>query len=95
MEDTKTIYSAVYLICAKEYGEYIYKISGTKNIIILNDCIFMCACSDYKFIKSEVVKIFKKKYIHRKDIGRDYFKGDYNNMINDIHNIIGICDEDF
>jgi len=39
-------------------------------------------------LEKKLISDFKNKYKHRKDLGNEYFEGDYNDMINDIHNKI-------
>ena len=89
----------IYLIKEREFiktKEPIYKIGKTKQenlqriksypngsilllYIITNDC-------DKK--EKEIIQKFKEHFIHKKDIGNEYFMGDYNHMINIILSII-------
>ena len=89
----------IYLIKEREFiktKEPIYKIGKTKQenlqriksypngsilllYIITNDC-------DKK--EKEIIQKFKELFIHKKDIGNEYFMGDYNHMINIILSII-------
>ena len=89
----------IYLIKEREFiktKEHIYKIGKTKQenlqriksypngsilllYIITNDC-------DKK--EKEIIQKFKEHFIHKKDIGNEYFMGDYNHMINIILSII-------
>ena len=89
----------IYLIKEREFiktKEPIYKIGKTKQenlqriksypngsilllYIITNDC-------DKK--EKEIIQKFKELFIHKKDIGNEYFLGDYNHMINIILSII-------
>ena len=91
----------IYLIKEREFiktKEPIYKIGKTKQenlqriksypngsilllYIITNDC-------DKK--EKEIIQKFKEHFIHKKDIGNEYFMGDYNHMINIILSIISI-----
>ena len=91
----------IYLIKEREFiktKEHIYKIGKTKQenlqriksypngsilllYIITNDC-------DKK--EKEIIQKFKELFIHKKDIGNEYFMGDYNHMINIILSIISI-----
>ena len=91
----------IYLIKEREFiktKELIYKIGKTKQenlqriksypngsilllYIITNDC-------DKK--EKEIIQKFKEHFIHKKDIGNEYFMGDYNHMINIILSIISI-----
>ena len=89
----------IYLIKEREFiktKEPIYKIGKTKKenlqriksypngsilllYIITNDC-------DNK--EKLIIQKFKELFIHKKDIGNEYFLGDYNHMINIILSII-------
>jgi hypothetical protein len=89
----------IYLIKEREFiknNEEIYKIGKTKQMalkrikdypknsilllyIITNDC-------DKK--EKQIIQKFKEHFIHKKDIGNEYFLGDYNHMINIILSII-------
>ena len=91
----------IYLIKEREFiktKEHIYKIGKTKQenlqriksypngsilllYIITNDC-------DKK--EKLIIQKFKEHFIHKKDIGNEYFMGDYNHMINIILSIISI-----
>ena len=91
----------IYLIKEREFiktKEHIYKIGKTKQenlqriksypngsilllYIITNDC-------DKK--EKEIIQKFKEHFINKKDIGNEYFMGDYNHMINIILSIISI-----
>jgi len=46
------------------------------------------SCSDSVKVEKELLNYFKQKYIHRKDIGNEYFEGDFELMKNDINKII-------
>jgi hypothetical protein len=94
----------IYLIKEREFiktKEKIYKIGKTKQenlqriksypngsilllYIITNDC-------DKK--EKLIIQKFKEHFIHKKDIGNEYFTGDYNHMINIILSIISISNE--
>jgi hypothetical protein len=69
----------------------IYKIGKTKfpkdSILILK-----IACHDNNVCEKEILVIFKKKFIERKDIGVDYFQGDCRRMN---LNIISIVNKHF
>lgn len=89
----------IYLIQEREFiksGEKIYKIGKTKqkNLKRLQNypkgskLIFQCICDDCDTVEIKLINIFKKKYIQQKDIGTEYFKGNYDDMIVDIYNCI-------
>jgi len=89
----------IYLIKLREFiktNENIYKIGRTsqnnmqrfyqypKNSVIL----FQMSCKNSKEIEKKIIYIFKEKYILKKEIGTEYFEGNYINMIEDIYNIL-------
>lgn len=89
----------IYLIKEREFvksGEDIYKIGKTKqqNLKRLQNypkgskLIFQCICDNCDTTEVRLINIFKKKYIQQNDIGIEYFKGDYKDMIIDIYNCI-------
>ena len=45
-------------------------------------------CDNSNESEKEIIIIFKNKYIFRKDIGNEYFEGNFINMIDDIYKII-------
>lgn len=86
----------IYLLKEREFiktKENIYKVGMTmkenhkrfnqypKGSILL----FQIICNDCKNIEKHVVKKFKKTFKQRKDIGNEYFEGDYKNMIDIIY----------
>ena len=89
----------IYLIKEREFiktKEPIYKIGKTKqenlqriksypngSILLLYIITNYC---DKK--EKEIIQKFKELFIHKKDIGNEYFLGDYNHMINIILSII-------
>lgn len=85
----------IYLLQEREFlnsNENIYKIGKTKqenhgrfkqypkNSILL----FQMICDDCDYLETKIKKIFQKKYKQCKNIGLEYFEGDYNDMIKDI-----------
>jgi uncharacterized C2H2 Zn-finger protein len=89
----------IYLLQEREFiktKESIYKIGKTKqeNNKRFNNypngsiLLLQIICIDCDKCENLVMKLFKSKYIHCKEIGNEYFKGDYKEMINDIYNII-------
>jgi hypothetical protein len=86
----------IYLLKLREFvktNENIYKIGMTtqnnfkrfrqypKGSILLYQTI----CSDCKNIETQLIKKFKSSFIQRKDIGNEYFEGDYKSMIKMIY----------
>ena len=86
----------VYIIQEREFiktCEKIYKIGKYKqeNNKRINQypkqsrLLFQIVCNNCDKLEKELIKIFKNKYIHRKDIGNEYFEGDFEDMINTIY----------
>ena len=89
----------IYLIQLREFmksGEPIFKVGRThqenfkrfyqypKGSIIL----FQIICKDCNKIENKIIIHFKEKYIFRKDIGNEYFEGNFINMMDDIYKIV-------
>jgi hypothetical protein len=89
----------VYLIKLREFvksGESVFKIGRTgqenfkrfyqypKGSIIF----FQIICNDSIEAEKEIMNEFEKKYILRKDIGNEYFEGNFINMMDDIYKIV-------
>lgn len=92
----------IYLIQLREFikcGENIYKIGRTRQEnykrfyqypkdsilmfhILCDSNINLCE------LEKNILFRFNKKYILRKDIGREYFEGNHTDMIDDIYEII-------
>ena len=81
----------IYLIHTREFvnsKEPIYKIGRSKN---LNTRILqypkgsnvLCSikCANSNLCEKELIKLFTKLFIIRKDYGNEYFEGDHDNMI--------------
>ena len=56
------------------------KLKGSKDSVLLMQ---ICCCNYVEF-ENQIIELFKKKYIQRKDIGIKYFEGDYKEMMGDI-----------
>jgi hypothetical protein len=89
----------IYLIQEREFiktNEEIYKIGKSKqeNLKRFNsypkgsELLFQCICNDCNKIENELIKLFKEKYKLQKNIGNEYFKGNYIDMIKDIYDTI-------
>ncbi len=44
----------------------------------------LLTCNNHAIIESKIIYDFKSKYIHKQEIGNEYFEGDLNQMIMDI-----------
>jgi hypothetical protein len=89
----------VYLIQEREFvrsKEPVFKIGRTKQPNVERvtqypkDSQFICqiCCDDCAICEKNIIQLFKTKYIHRTDIGNEYFEGDYRYMTDDIANIV-------
>lgn len=88
----------IYLIFLREFinaNQDIFKIGCCENIDRRKAqypkksiVIFHRYTSNYKEIEKKIIQIFDSKYICRRDIGREYYEGNHNDMINDICQII-------
>ncbi len=89
----------VYLLQEREFvrmDEHIYKIGMSTQIKQrLNskdykDCekISIWPCVDCESLENTIIREFKQKFTLRKEFGREYFEGDYNEMRRAINKII-------
>jgi len=89
----------VYLLQVREFiktNEHIYKVGRTKkeNLERFNQypkgsvLLFQQICNNSIIIEKQIIKIFKEKFTQRRDIGNEYFEGEYRNMIDIIHSTI-------
>lgn len=96
-EKSKTHY--VYLLQEREFiktGEQIYKIGRTEkaNCRRFNQypkgsiLLFQIICNDCYYVEDKIVELFKVKFKQRKDIGKEYFEGNYKVMINEMYKIV-------
>jgi len=89
----------IYLIQEREFikcKEPIYKIAKTKQECLKRvlsypngSClIIQIKCSDCDKYEKLLINKFKEHFIHMKEIGNKYFKGDKNKMIKIIYRLI-------
>jgi len=89
----------IYLLQEREFiktEEHVYKVGMTKkkNHERFNQypkgsvLLFQIICNNCKNIENEVIKLFKQNFKLRKDIGNEYFEGEYKNMIDIIYSTI-------
>lgn len=89
----------IYLLREREFinaNQEVYKVGRTKqeNQTRFKQypkgsvLYFQMICNDCNNIEKQVLNLFKEKFINRKDIGSEYFGGDYNEMINIIYSTI-------
>jgi hypothetical protein len=95
----------IYLVQEREFvksNEDIYKIGKSKqeNLKRFNSypngskLLIQCICTNCNKIERKLIKLFREKYEIQRDIGNEYFKGNYIEMIKDIHeNIFNFVDD--
>lgn len=88
--------SYIYLLQEREFirtKENIFKVGQTEkeNHVRFKQypkgslLLFQIICNDCKTTEKNVIKKFKEEFTQRKDIGKEYFEGDYKRMINIIY----------
>ena len=98
------IINYVYILIEREFiktNENIYKIGKTKqpNLSRFSQypngsmLLYQSICENCDITELKIINLFKKKYIHRKDIGNEYFEGNFKDMIYDISSLINIKNE--
>ena len=96
MQNDNIVAQYIYLLITREYrntGENIYKVGRTtqENHKRFKDypkdslLLFQIICKDCKYIEKIIINKFKEKFKQRKDIGIEYFEGDYEEMIEIIY----------
>jgi allantoicase len=86
----------IYLLHEREFvktNEKVFKVGRTSklNHVRFNQypkgsvLLFQTICKNSKKMETLILKKFRKQFIPRKDIGNEYFEGDYKNMIDIIH----------
>ena len=89
----------IYLLQEREFittNQNVYKLGKTKQDNLQrfkqypkgSKLLLQHICNDCDMLEKKLISDFKNKYKHRKDLGNEYFEGDYNDMIKDIHNKI-------
>lgn len=89
----------IYLLQEREFiktKENIYKIGMTrkKNFERFNQypngsvLLFQMMCDDCKMCETKILNIFKNKFNREKNVGNEFFSGDYNEMIDVIYTVI-------
>lgn len=97
--DLQSSTNYIYLLQEREFiktKEDVYKIGMTKkeNYKRFNQypkgsvLLFQFICNNCNDIEKKIINIFIESFKQRKDIGTEYFEGDYNNMIDIIYFII-------
>jgi hypothetical protein len=89
----------IYLLQEREFiktNESIYKIGKSKQENLKRICnypngtklLFQTICYNCDILEKKLINIFKNKYELQKNIGLEYFKGNYKEMIKDIYKLI-------
>ena len=89
----------IYLLQEREFiktNENIYKVGMTtkENYERFNQypkgsrLLFQTICNDCKEMEKNIIAKFKKTFKQKKEIGNEYFEGDYKDMINIIYSTI-------
>ena len=89
----------IYLLQEREFiktNESIYKIGKSKQENLKRICnypngtklLFQTICHNCDILEKKLINIFKNKYELQKNIGLEYFKGNYKEMIKDIYKLI-------
>jgi hypothetical protein len=89
----------IYLIIEREFissNKKIYKIGKSKQENAKRTAsypkgsvlLYTRICKNCTNCEKELISLFRQKYIERKDIGNEYFEGDSDKMIDDIHSYI-------
>ena len=96
MTDDIMLTNYIYLLQEREFiktKENIYKVGMTRkeNHKRFNQypkgsvLLFQMICNDCENIEKFIIKQFKEKFTQRKDIGNEYFEGEYHIMIDNIY----------
>jgi len=99
MAETTKQTNYIYLLQEREFiktNQNIFKIGRTtkENFKRFNHypkgsiLLFQMICSNCKNIEKNIITQFKKNFNHQKNIGNEYFEGDYKLMIDEIYNAI-------
>jgi hypothetical protein len=89
----------IYLLRTREFinaDQHIYKVGRTSQERFKrigdyskgSETLIIRKCLDCIKMEAKIIKILKSKYINRTDIGREWFEGDSNHMMDDINNSI-------
>ena len=93
------IINYIYLLIKKEHilsKQNIYKIGKStqynhkrfKQYPSDSILLLQSNCNNCNIIENMIIHLFKQKYTHMSDIGKEYFKGDFLEMKDDINTII-------
>jgi len=88
-------FQSIYCIKEREFlktKENVIKVGKTKQPLSKrtnqypkgSELLFYIRVDDCDNLERVIIKAFKDKYLHRKDIGNEYFEGDYEDMIETI-----------
>lgn len=87
--------SFVYVLIEREFitsQQNVYKIGKTKDIIQRfknypkgSKLLCLSMCNDHHKSETNLKNVFKQNFIHRQDIGQEYFEGDLYDVIDTFH----------
>ena len=89
----------IYLLQEREFintNQNVYKLGRTRQNNLQrfkqypkgSKLLLQQICNDCYTLEKKLISDFKNKYKYRKELGNEYFEGDYNDMIKDIYNKI-------
>ena len=89
----------IYLLQTREFinsKQSIYKVGRTKKEHLKrfeqypkgSMLLLQIKCIDCKIIENIILKLFRENFEQKKDIGKEYFQGNYKSMIDIIYNIV-------
>ncbi len=91
VEENQNKKGFIYLVHVREFirmKEDVYKIGYTRRDIEQrmngypkgSKILFSISVKDAKYVELELIRIFKKKFVQKKDFGSEYFEGNLDNM---------------
>jgi hypothetical protein len=88
-------YNYIYLLQTREFvesGKPIYKLGKTTKPLLTrfnqypkgSRLILQIECPDCDYCEKKLLELFRAKYVNKPDYGREYFEGNFINMLNDV-----------
>ena len=87
-EEEENKINNIYLIKKDKTNENIYKLGKSKKILNGTGLLYQHDCYNCDLIEKRIINIFKNEFIHRSDIGFQYFEGNSIEMIKIINDEI-------
>jgi len=90
LNDEENKINNIYLIKEDKINDdrNIYKLGKSKKILNGNDLLYQHNCYNCDLVEKRIINIFKNEFIHRLDIGFQYFEGNSIEMIKIINDEI-------